>query len=241
VITAVLVFVRVSRLFRQSGGVLKVRALPGVWRPSTDARLLARVVAERQLAAGADVLDVFTGTGALAAAAALTGARSVTAIDISRRALLTAQLTARRNGARVRTRRGDLFTPVAGQSFDLIVANPPYFPGAETLPTRGPARAWEGGPDGRALVDRLCAEAPQHLRPGGKLLLVHNAMIGERPTRERLEAAGLHTEVLLRHRGPFGPVGRAAVARLRERGLADTQGGEDHEEILVIGATRESR
>jgi release factor glutamine methyltransferase len=229
---------RIAQVFDQSrGGSLRIRALPGVWRPSTDARLLAGLVAERRLAAGAEVLEVFTGSGALAVAAALGGARSVTAVDVSRRALLTARLNAQRNGARVRTLRGDLFAPVAGETFDLILANPPYFPGGETLPTRGPERAWEGGPDGRVLVDRFCAEAPRHLRPGGRVLIIHNAMTGEGQTRERLEAGGLRTEVLLRHRGPYGPVGRAAAALLRERGLEPPE----QDEIVVISALRARR
>jgi release factor glutamine methyltransferase len=228
-------FRRLATLFDQAGsGALKIRALPGVWRPHSDARMLARLVAEHGLAAGADVLEVFTGSGALAVAAARCDARSVTAIDISRRALVTVRLNARRNGTRVRTLRGDLFAPVLGETFDLILANPPYYPGAEDLPERGLARAWEGGPDGRALVDRLCEEVPDHLRPGGRLLVVHNTMIGERQTRERLEASGLHTEVLLRHSGPYGPVGRAAVALLRERGL-DTP---EQEVTVVISGRR---
>jgi release factor glutamine methyltransferase len=208
--------------------------LPGVWRPHSDARMLAQLVAERRLAAGADVLDVFTGSGALALAAGASGARSVTAVDISRRALLTVRLNARRNGMSVRTLRGDLFAPVDGEAFDLIVANPPYYPGGEELPERGLARAWEGGPDGRVLVNRLCDGAPAHLRPGGRLLVVHNTMIGERQTRERLEAGGLQTEVLLRHHGPLGPVGRAAVALLRERGIA----APEQEVTVVISGQR---
>ncbi len=213
---------------------LKVRTLPGVWSPHSDARMLAGIVTERGLAAGADVLDVFTGSGALALAAAASGARSVTAVDISRRALLTVRLNARRNGVRVRVLRGDLCAPVEGESFDLIVANPPYYPGGEALPARGLARAWEGGPDGRVLVERLCREAPRHLRPGGLLLVVHNTMIGERETLERLQGEGLETEVLLRHRGPLGPVGRSAATLLRERGLEVPE----QEETVVISGRR---
>jgi release factor glutamine methyltransferase len=211
---------------------LKVRVLPGVWRPHSDARMVAQVMAERGLATGADVLDVFTGSGALALAAAMSGARSVTAVDISRRALLTVRLNARRHGLRVRTLCGDLFAPVAGETFDLILANPPYFPGPDRLPDRGLARAWEGGPGGRLLVDRMCAGAPDHLRRGGRLLVVHNTITGEGETRERLEAGGLRTEVVLRHRGPLGPIGRSV---LRERGLA----APEQEEIVVISAMRD--
>lgn len=218
--------------------------LPGVWRPHSDARMLAGLVCARRLAAGADVLDVFSGSGALALTAAMAGARAVTAVDISRRALLTVRLNARRNRVRVRTVRGDLFAPVAGERYDLILANPPYFPGAGELPTRGVSRAWEGGPDGRVLVDRLCAGAPEHLRPGGRLLVVHNSMTGERQTRERLEAGGLRTEVLLRHRGPLGPVGRASAALLRARGRTGSHGveaDEADEEIMVISAALADR
>ena len=71
------------------------------------------------------VLDVCTGSGALAVSAALAAARSVTAVDVSRRALATVQLNARLNGVRVRTRRGALLEAVPGETFDLIVSNPP--------------------------------------------------------------------------------------------------------------------
>ena len=198
--------------------------------------MLAALVSAHGLAVGRDVLDVFTGSGALALAAAMAGARSVTAVDLSRRALLTARLNARRNGVRVRTLRGDLFAPVAGGTFDLILANPPYFPGAGRIPRHGPARAWEGGHDGRMLVDRLCAEAAGHLRANGRLLIVHNTMTGEHETREQLERSGLRTEVLLRHRGPLGPVGRAAAALLRARGSANAPSDDGQEEIVVISA-----
>ena len=136
--------------------------------------------------------------------------------------------------------RGDALGPVAGEQFDLILANPPYFPGGKRLPNHTAARAWEGGYDGRVLVDRLCTRVARHLRPGGRIVIVHNTMTGESETRRRLESDGLHTEVVLRHRGPPGPVGRAAAALLRERepplGVADG----DEEEIVIITGTRES-
>lgn len=194
--------------------------------------MIARLVFEHGLAQDRDVLDVFTGSGALALAAARSGARSVTAVDLSRRALMTVRFNARRNGVRVRTLRGDVLQPVAAQRFDLIVANPPYFPGDEQLPRHGSARAWEGGYDGRALVDRLCSQVARHLRPGGRVLIVHNTMTGERETRERLESQGLQADVVLRHRGPLGPVGRSAAALLRERGILP--GSDDQEEEIVV-------
>src|SRR5688500_6337723 len=87
---------------------------------------------------GKSVADICTGTGALAISAARAGAASVTAVDLTRRAVTCARVNARLNGARVDVRRGDLFGPLAGAKFDVIVSNPPYIP-AETdeLPRRG--------------------------------------------------------------------------------------------------------
>jgi release factor glutamine methyltransferase len=203
--------------------------------------MLARVVSAHGWAVEKDVLDVFTGSGALALASAREGARSVTSIDISRRALVSVWLNARRAGVRVTLRRGDVLAPVAGQKFDLILANPPYLPGDETLPARGPARAWEGGHDGRVLVDRLLDDVSDHLRPGGRVLIVHSSLTGEAQTCERMRRAGLRPEVMARHHGPLGTVGRARIAMLRERGLLAAGDGNEHEEILVISGVATPR
>lgn len=222
-----------------TGPPLRLRVLPGVWRPHSDARLLAQYVAELDLARGRDVLDVFTGSGAIALAAARTGARSVTAVDISRRALATVAFNARRNGVRVRVLRGDLYEPVADRQFDLILANPPYFPAASPASRHSAARAWAAGDDGRLLVDRLCAGVAGHLRPHGRVLIVHNTMIGEQATRQQLTSQGLRTEVVARERGPLGPVGRAAAKLLHERGSAAAP-SDGQEEVVVIAGIREA-
>jgi release factor glutamine methyltransferase len=190
-----------------------------------------------QLARRASVLDVFTGSGALAVAAALEGAEPVTAVDVSRRAVLNTRLNARLNGVRVRSLRGDLFVPVRGQRYDLILANPPYLPGPDDkLPTRGAARAWEGGVDGRSLLDRLCQEAADHLTEGGSVLIVHSSLTGEEATVRALGDSGLNAEVLSRHRGPLGPIASARAEVLEGRGLLEPGGRE--EEILVIRGRR---
>jgi len=147
---------------------------PGVFRPRSDSWMLARALrAERP--AGRRVLDLCTGSGVLAVCAAMAGAHEVAAIDVSRRAVLACRLNARLNGVRVRALRGDLLAPIDGARFDLIVSNPPYVPAeADELPRRGPGRAWEAGRAGRALLDRICAEAPARLAQGGALLLVQS-------------------------------------------------------------------
>jgi release factor glutamine methyltransferase len=213
---------------------VRIVALPGVFSPLSDTRLLARHVRDDPLLPGGDVLDLCSGTGALAVVAALGKARSVTAVDVSRRAALSARLNARVNGVRVRARRGDLFAPVAGETFDLIVSNPPYLPAPEERRPRGRARGWDGGRDGRSVLDRICAEAPARLRPGGALLLVHSSVCGERATLERLARAGLEPTVVERCRGPLGPL-LSSRARLLETNGALAP-GEREEELLVMRA-----
>jgi release factor glutamine methyltransferase len=213
---------------------MRLIALPGVFRPISDSRLLAECL-RGELSPGAHVADVCTGTGLLAVTAALHGAGAVAATDRSRRAVFNARVNARLNGVAVHAVRGDLLEPLDGRRFDLIVSNPPYVP-AETdaLPSGGPARAWDAGRNGRAVIDRLCDEAPGRLRPGGALLLVHSSVCGERNTIERLARHGLESDVLVRRRGPLGPLLEARAQALEDRGLLAR--GEREEEIVVIRA-----
>ena len=200
---------------------------PGVSRPISDTWLLAAALERERLAPEARVLDLCAGSGALAVSAALGGAE-VTAVDVSHRAVAAIRLNAALNRVRVRARRGNLFEAVAGERFDAIVANPPYVPAqTDELPTRGLARAWDAGRDGRALLDRICAAAPQHLRPGGVVLLVHSSLLGLEPTAEALRAGGLDVEVAARERGPLGPLMRAR----RDAGLIAPV---DEEDVLVV-------
>ncbi|WP_155054148.1 HemK2/MTQ2 family protein methyltransferase [Streptomyces blattellae] len=211
-------------------------APPGVYAPQDDTALLAGALAQERLRPNAEVLDVGTGTGALALQAARRGTR-VTAVDVSWRAVWTARLNARLAGLPVRIRHGDLFAPVREQTFDLILANPPYVPapGARPQP-RGEARSWDAGRDGRFVLDPLCRDAPALLRPGGVLLVVHSALSGPGRTLERLRGSGLRTTVTLRRRIAFGPVLSARQSWLRERGLLTA--AQDKEELVVIRAER---
>ncbi|MFF9817364.1 HemK2/MTQ2 family protein methyltransferase [Streptomyces sp. NPDC014006] len=208
--------------------------LPGVYAPQDDTRLLAGALCDEPLPRGAAVLDVGTGSGALALEAARLGMR-VTAVDVSRRAVWSARLNAWRSGLRLRIRRGNLFEPVRGQSFDLIVANPPYVPAPDGHRTpRGAARAWDAGGDGRLLLDRICREAPGLLRPGGILLIVHSALSDPEQTLICLRAAGLKASVIRRHRIGFGPVLRERQGWLRARGLLSAE--DTSEELVVVRA-----
>jgi release factor glutamine methyltransferase len=213
---------------------VRLFTLPGVFRPRPDSWMLARALRAERLPAGARVLDVCTGSGLLAMTAALEGAQT-TAVDISRRAVLCAALNARLNGVRVRALRGDLLAPVRGERFDAIVSNPPYLPAEDdALPTHGPARAWDAGRDGRAVIDRLCAEAPACLDAGGVLLLVHSSLCDTEATLSALDASGLRTHVAARHRGALGPLLRARAPQLEARGLLAA--GQRDEDVVIVRA-----
>ena len=127
---------------------------------------------------------------------------------------------------------------VRERRFDAIVSNPPYVPAsADELPGRGPARAWDAGRDGRALLDRIVAEAPALLRPGGLLLLVQSSVSGVGATLERLRAAGLgDADVVERRRGPLGRLLASRAQELERRGLL--REGEREEDLVAIRARR---
>jgi len=217
------------------GYLCRVKPLvtPGVYAPQDDTDLLAGALSEEPLSPGADVLDVGTGSGALALAAARRGTR-VTAVDLSWRAVWTARMNAYLAGLPLHTRQGNLFAPVRGQSFDLILSNPPYVPAPSATRPRGAARAWDAGGDGRLLLDRICREAPVVLRPGGVLLMVHSALSGPDRTLGHLHAAGFKAAVTHRHRIPFGPVLRSRAEWLRRRGLVSA--ADEKEELVIVRA-----
>lgn len=122
------------------------------------------------------ILDLCTGSGCLAILAALAFPRAtVDAVDISAGALALARrnVAAHRLGDRIAIHRGDLFRPVQGRRYDLIISNPPYVDagGMAKLPPEfrhEPRLALAAGGDGLDLVRRILAEAPRHLtRTGG--------------------------------------------------------------------------
>ena len=211
---------------------------PGVYRAETDTELLAGVMRRGGFARDRDVLDVGTGGGALAVAAAQAGARSVTAVDLSLRSVATTWVNSRLARARVRVRRGDLFTPVAGRRFGLVLSNPPYVPAATgTLPRHRKARCWDAGPDGRALLDRICAGVPDVLTDDGTVLLVHSAVCDTAGTLAALRRAGLAARELARIAVPFGPVMHSRASLLEAGGFVAR--GQRHEELVVVEGRRD--
>jgi release factor glutamine methyltransferase len=124
------------------------------------------------------VADLGTGSGAIALAIASQRPQTqVSAVDFSANALAVAQGNAERLGLRnVSARHGSWFTPLGGERFDLIASNPPYIAeGDHHLAAlhHEPRTALTAGADGLDDLRHITRHAPQHLVPGGWLLLEH--------------------------------------------------------------------
>jgi ribosomal protein L3 glutamine methyltransferase len=137
------------------------------------------------------VLDLCTGSGCLAILASRRFPNAeIDAVDISKGALEVAARNVADYGLenRISLHRGDLFGPLGGKRYDLIISNPPYVDaqGMADLPREcraEPKLAFDGGADGLAIISRILQEARRHLTPDGGLL----CEIGR--GREQLEAA----------------------------------------------------
>ena len=171
---------------------IKLRITPQALIPRPETELLVEWALEILRGSGALgrrqlVIDLGTGSGAIACALARSSPQvSVVGVDISACALTVARQNVRALGidGQVKLVRGDLFGPLGHPRLrrgypaaDLVVANPPYIASGElgALPVEvrafEPRQALDGGPDGMALHRRIIAEAGQHLRPGGWLLM----------------------------------------------------------------------
>jgi SAM-dependent methyltransferase len=115
------------------------------------------------------VLDLGCGSGTAALLLAKR-ARAVVGVDINPRAVALSKINAAINGvANVEFRVGDLFAPVAGEAFDLIVSQPPFVPRPQGL---GASAFLYGGPRGDELSLSLLGKLAPHLAPNGRALLV---------------------------------------------------------------------
>lgn len=202
---------------------LRLLTPPGVFAPRSDAGVLLDAALPRLRG---DVLDLCAGSGVLALAAA-SHAATVLAVDVSRVAAAAIRVNALLNRRRVEVRRGDLFAAVGSRRFDVILSNPPYVPTPPGTPAALGARAWEGGPRGRRLLDRICAGAHAHLRPGGEVLIVQSALADVERTLTLLRQGGLAADVVAEHEGPYGTIARSRMDYLEREGLVtDPQGPE---------------
>lgn len=193
---------------------LKIELFPHVYPPQADTFFLI----EHACATPEDcVLELCTGCGVIALHLALT-ARSVSAIDSNPHAVANARHNAKLNGVEnVIIQQGDLYEPVSGQRFDLIVANPPYVPTPpDWRETDIIETAWNAGPDGRLIIERIIEGVSAHLTANGRLLFVQSSLADIGQTETRLRESGFSCCIRAQTFLPFGPISRGRFEWLKQ-------------------------
>lgn len=222
--------------------IRSVSAMPGVYAPQHDSHLLIDAMQSTSAVPGRSVLDLCTGSGVVAIAAAQLGARSVTAFDICSQALECTRRNAAEAGVSVDARRGGCREAVRHGPYDLVVANPPYVPAGPDghhdpgLSPAGRPVAWDAGHDGRMVLDPLCETAVDLLSDQGTLLIVQSEFARPHKTLRMLRGNRLYAEIVATQIIPFGPVLTGRAGWMEDVGLLPV--GRREEELVVIRAEK---
>jgi HemK-related putative methylase len=181
---------RIGRLVIERVGDIPVVVLPDVFNPAvfrTSELLVEAVMANVRRVDR--VLDVGAGTGIASVAAALNGAR-VRAVDVNAQAVRCARINALLNAVddRLDVRHGDLFDAADGDTFDVVICNPPFFKGQ---PSGARELAWRSAD----FVDRFAAGLAGVLARDGRALIVFSSHADEQGLIERLQHAGFDVAV----------------------------------------------
>lgn len=147
--------------------------------PRADTEILVEEVIKSGITKETKLLDLCTGSGAIAIAVAKnTQIENIVAIDISENAIEIAKKNAKSNGVntKIKFKKSDLFSEIEHEVFDIIVSNPPYISKQELQELqqevkKEPSLALDGGIDGLDFYRSIANQAAEHLKRNGKLFL----------------------------------------------------------------------
>jgi release factor glutamine methyltransferase len=200
-----------------AGHRLELRLSDEAFQPTTVTHKLAELM---EIPPGSQVLDLGCGQGPIAIICALRGAAHVTAIDVMPTACAFARENVQTAGVadRVSVKCGDLFEPVKGQMFDVIVNDvsgiadraarlSPWYP--PTIPT--------GGADGADVVLRMFDQCPDYLNPNGVLYFATSSLSNvPRIVGHARKVFGERVENVGTYRIPFCPELNEALPELEQ-------------------------
>ena len=164
---------------------LTVEEDPDVYPPSEDSILLIESLDVRP---GEKVLEIGCGSGVVSMHCAENGC-DVTAGDINPKAVTLTRRNLEANELAAKTLETDVYSAVDGK-FDTIVFNLPYLPVDEEGCL---AKAWSGGPDGLGPLPELLKRAPEHLEPGGRVVVVVSSLMDGAALADLLEGYDVTT------------------------------------------------
>jgi len=186
-------------------------------RPETELLVEEVLTHIRELKRPARVLDVCTGSGCIAVAVAMLAGDAIadiTAVDISPAALSLAAENAALHDANIKLAQSDLFDGIKGQTFDVVISNPPYIPTAELsqlqteIMGHEPMLALDGGTEGLDIYRRLVPASLEYLTPSGALFLE----IGPRAVETIMLEAGYD---IVRLKKDYAGLDRVLIGRRR--------------------------
>lgn len=193
----------------------RILVTPSVFNPKRlrTGEFFASQLDSSRIGPNAEVLDMGTGSGVCAVFAAR-HARRVVAVDINASAVRCARINALLNRVddKIDVRHGDLFDPIAGERFDLILFNPPFLTGE---PRNDRDRAWRAS----GLGERFAESLDRHLKPGGAALLLLSTFGDAEVFLEPLRRGGHRISPLAKRRYFGEQITLFAVA---SRGVADS-------------------
>ncbi|MBP2173230.1 HemK2/MTQ2 family protein methyltransferase [Methanococcus voltae] len=190
---------------------LKIKTHPKVYIPAEDSELLYKNLKDVK---NKTVLDIGTGSGIQALSAFKNGAKYVLGVDINPYAVKTAYDNLKLNfdikitdKLNIRFIYGDLFNKISKskiKKFDVIVFNAPYLPTSEDEKLEKYLNyAFDGGLDGRVVLDKFIDELPNYLKKGGVVKILQSSLTDEKKTISKLKSVGIIAEKIDIEKYPF--------------------------------------
>lgn len=163
-----------------------------VYPPAEDTFLL---IDNLMVQSGYDVLEIGTGTGLVSICASLK-CSSVTSTDINPYAIKCAEANIKLNNRdNITVIKSDLFDNINGK-YDLILFNTPYLPVTDEEHIDDEySKAWDGGENGREVIDKFLKQAPLYLKENGTIQLVQSSLSDNEKTIQTLKKLGLKAEI----------------------------------------------